>query len=121
MSITRDEAYNLMNDELSKWIKWGPEPNSLHGKMMQAVQMSLNALRTPTREQVEKVRGEWIDEDPPVEYYICSKCGECAVATADHGYQYRSKFCPHCGAPMTDKAVDMMLERWKETLHDAKN
>ena len=70
----------------------------------------------PTREQVERMRGEWIDEDPPAEYYICSKCGECAVATADHGYQYRSKFCPHCGAPMTDEAVDILLERWKEAL-----
>ena len=83
---------------------------------MQGLDLALAALRTPTREMVEKMRGEWIEEDPPVEYYICSKCGECAVATADHGYQYRSKFCPHCGAPMTDKAVDIMLEKWKEVI-----
>ena len=31
------------------------------------------------------------------------------------------KFCPICGAPMTDKAVDMMLERWKEAVDGETN
>lgn len=71
-----------------------------------------------TREQVEKMKGEWIKEDPPVEFYICSKCGESAVATSDHGYHYRSAFCPHCGTPMTDEAVEMMTKRLEEMQND---
>lgn len=64
-------------------------------------------LKVPTREQVEKWRGEWIDKrilsDTPVE---CSKCGEWI-----YGHLQYTKFCPHCGAPMTDEAVDMVMER----------
>lgn len=30
------------------------------------------------------------------------------------------KFCPICGAPMTDEAVEMVMERW-EALNDAGN
>lgn len=81
--------------------------------------VALSALRPITREQAEKVwRGEWIQEDPPVEFYICSKCGESAVATADHGYHYRSTFCPHCGAPMTDKALEITMKRLEELRND---
>lgn len=29
------------------------------------------------------------------------------------------KFCPICGAPMTDEAVEMVMERW-EALNDGK-
>ena len=29
------------------------------------------------------------------------------------------KFCPICGAPMTDEAVEMVMERWEE-LNDGK-
>ena len=68
-----------------------------------------------SREQVEKVwRGEWIDKrilsDTPVE---CSKCGEWI-----YGYLQYTNFCPFCGAPMTDEAVDMVMERLEE-LHNA--
>ena len=61
-----------------------------------------------SREQVEKVwRGEW--EGVPrlgVYYMACSKCGFYP------GMIFcSSDFCPNCGAPMTDKAVDMVMER----------
>ena len=68
-------------------------------------------LRPITREQVEKVwRGEWIDKrilsDTPVE---CSNCGEWI-----YGHLQYTNFCPHCGTPMTDRAVDMVMERLEE-------
>ena len=61
-----------------------------------------------SRERVEKVwRGEWIDRralsDAPVE---CSNCGEWV-----YGKLQDANFCPHCGSPMTDEAVDMVMER----------
>ena len=65
------------------------------------------ALRPITREQVEKMRGEWIDRralsDAPVE---CSNCGEWV-----YGKLQDANFCPFCGVPMTDEAVDMVMER----------
>ena len=62
----------------------------------------------PTREQVEKVwRGEWIDtrksgKDVPT--CMCSRCTRVVVGL-------ESKFCPDCGSPMTDEAVETVMER----------
>ena len=82
--------------------------------------VKIEALRPITREQVEKAwRGEWIDidgEKVPVDKYgqpfgwaMCSACGE--YLTASDEYPCIGHFCPNCGAPMTDKAVDMVMER----------
>ena len=77
---------------------------------MEAVRWSvkaLKALRPVSREQVERVRGEWINTNKEVEQMCkCSKCG--------YPISYfwsRTPFCPNCGAPMTDEAVDMVLTR----------
>ena len=88
--------------------------------------VKIEALRPITREQVEKVRGEWIDidgEKVPVDKYgqpfgwaMCSACGE--YLTASDEYPCIGHFCPACGAPMTDEAVQMAMERWKEALGD---
>ena len=81
--------------------------------------VKIEALRPITREQVEMMRGEWIDidgEKVPVDKYgqpfgwaMCSACGE--YLTASDEYPCIGHFCPNCGAPMTDKAVDMVMER----------
>ena len=68
-----------------------------------------------TREQVEKVwRGEWkiitthngctLDQD-----CVCSRRGANGVPD--------KAFCDVCGAPMTDEAVEMVMERMEE-LHE---
>ena len=81
--------------------------------------LALSALRPVSREQVEKVwRGEWnyshktkIDGFDVVQ---CSKCGQEALTLAL--YVKNGSFCPYCGAPMTDEAVEMVMERM-EALH----
>ena len=73
-----------------------------------------NALRPVSREQVEKVwRGKWIGIPNMGVYDIaCSKCGYSA------GIRFwSSDFCPNCGAPLTDEAVDMVMKRL-EALRD---
>ena len=66
------------------------------------------ALRPVSREQVEKAwRGEWIDtreSSKDVPTCMCSRCTRVVVGL-------ESKFCPDCGAPMTDEAVEMVMER----------
>lgn len=56
----------------------------------------------PTREQVEKVwRG-------------CEKCngaGEYSRYAENLTKILLAKYCPHCGRPLTDKAVEMVMER----------
>ena len=84
--------------------------------------LSAAALRPVSREQVEKVwRGEWnyshktkIDGFDVVQ---CSKCGQEALTLAL--YVKNGNFCPYCGAPMTDEAVQMVMERL-EVLYEQK-
>ena len=80
----------------------------------ETVDTLLTALRPVSREQVEKVwRGEWKGV-PKLGVYdmACSKCG---YSTGIRFYS--SEFCPNCGAPMTDEAVEMVMERM-EALKD---
>ena len=72
------------------------------------VNAALSALRPVSREQVEKVRGEWIVEDAGEgdRRRKCSMCSNCA-ASGTPG----NRFCHHCGSPMTDEALEMVMER----------
>ena len=68
-----------------------------------------------TREYVEKMwKGEWIGmtDDDGCTWYECSRCEHDLDSLEDPNH-----FCPACGAPMTDKAVDMVMERL-EALYD---
>lgn len=68
----------------------------------------------PTREQVEKVwRGEWTGSFNA----HCSLCG--AFSTMAY-IRKGGNFCVNCGAPMTDEAVQMVMERL-EALKDGKD
>lgn len=87
------------------------------GANMMAARTHL-ALRPVSREWVEKVwRGEWIT--PTIiggrAYNIphCSACNGVPCGTDEH-----TRFCAHCGAPMTDEGVQMVLERM-ETINNA--
>ena len=112
--MTREEAIEIL--ENGGWwdllipittIEGRVEEDKLH----EAIDLALSALRPVSREQVEKVwRGEWVGV-PSMGVYdtVCSKCGYCP------GIRFwSSDFCPHCGAPMTDEAVQMVMERLEE-------
>ena len=74
----------------------------------------------PTREEVEQVwRGKWIgsadgyaDGELVYDTWTCSECGH--VIDEEDNPDILPQFCPKCYAAMTDKAVDMVMERWKE-------
>lgn len=74
----------------------------------ETVDTLLTALRPVSREQVEKVwRG-------------CEKCngaGEYSRYAENLTKILLAKYCPHCGRPLTDEAVDMVMERM-EALKD---
>lgn len=78
---------------------------------------ALTDLRPVSREQVEKLRGEWQvcfeDWREQIAGDQCSKCGFQHYGTSINHY----KFCPACGAPTTDEAVEMVMER-EEALKD---
>ena len=114
--MTREEAINRIKDHM-KVHHIGEYP---HIRLKEELDMSLTALRPVSRERVEKAwRGYWIHDEIASDKSIdgkfslplcrCSRCG---------GYvQREASFCPHCGAPMTDEAVEMVMERL-EALHE---
>ena len=75
----------------------------------ETVDTLLAALRPFSREQMERMKGVWIFNDDWWEF----RCSECHKGI---GNIEKYNFCPHCRAPMTDEAVDMVMERWKEAL-----
>ena len=83
----------------------------------EALSVAISALRPVSRERVERMRGEWQvcfeDWRKQIAGDQCSKCGFQHYGTSINHYH----FCPACGAPMTDEAVEMVVERL-EALND---
>lgn len=76
-----------------------------------ALKVALTALRPVSREQVEKVwRAHWNESTHLGGFVYCSRCGYNALETNNY------TFCPKCGSPFTDEAVQMVMERL-EALH----
>ena len=83
------------------WQRWALQEAALN--------MALTALRGPTREMVERMpRCEHCHDGWSVD-------GQSIFLGNKKGFLMH--FCPACGAPLTHKAVDMMLERWKEAVN----
>ena len=109
MSMAREEAIELVcyGDWLNILMPHLGDDDI--NRLAEAMCIIGNALRPVSREHVEKVwRGEWIDTNHRTSSCKCTKCG--AVQ------EYETPFCPACGAPMTDEAVEMVIER-REALH----
>ena len=117
--MTREEAIALLNEqyETCKRIydcsadQRKNYPNV--PQFMEALSMSLSALRPVSREWVEMVwRSEWNqDEHGRV---VCNRCGSIAAIGTEnalHNAKKYDRFCFYCGALMTDEAVQMVMER----------
>ena len=108
--MTREEAIIIIERVAHTEAKWPGTEDTL-----EALDMALAALRPVSREQVKKVwKSEWIDNgerDPngvPKTFAIsCKRCGSSAGTSW-------MRFCPACGTPMTDEAVQMVMKRINE-------
>ena len=114
MSVTREEAAHIL--EYSRIVS----ENFTQEAVTATYVMALAALRGPTREQVEKVFPGCRS---------CKSCRSCVFSInnlkdmpckkCDPNAEYvlteykPSNFCPVCGKPLTDEAVQMVLERLK--------
>ena len=103
--MTREEAINWLEAYLADYYDAMDIPDDLP---YEVAQIALSALRPVSREQVEKVgKGEWEDmreayNDVPKRR--CSRCKRVFIGLD-------KPFCEACGAPMTDEAVEMVMER----------
>ena len=123
MSMTREEIIKAYEDAVVTSGLAAAAGNEDAAKSYELFKAGLDALRAPTREQVEKVwRGEWewYDEEigSPLEGverewgWRCSKCKAVLPDDFDDPDNPPAmRFCQWCGAPMTDKAVDITIKR----------
>ena len=109
--MTRAEAIKILERRTTI-----PGDGYTFEQINEALDLALAALRGPTREMVERMRGEWIKKDG---YTECSKCEYWYDSPESEDDGDRPAFCPACGAPMTDEAVQMVMERL-EALKDGK-
>ena len=110
--MTREEAIDLLVH--GTWIYSLQVGNKEMQDLTEAIDIIDTALRPVSREQVERMRSRWITVvEVDGEQY--SKCAACQ--TELDGLEDAYLFCPACGAPMTDEAVQMVVERL-EALND---
>ena len=105
VTMTREEAIEVLRRLPIGLMDLSCEQKS---DLTEALNIALAALRGTTREQVEALRGEWIKRDG---YTECSKCEYWYPSGEVEEEDDRTPFCPRCGRPMTDEAVDMVMKR----------
>ena len=125
MSMTPEEAIELVC--YGDWINI----LMLHlgdddiNRLAEAMCIIGNALRPISREQVEKAwRGcSWCNnEGKKPENWECSLLDDrgFSVVVGDEVVWTNAEFCPVCGKPLTDEAVEMVMERL-EALYGQEN
>lgn len=113
-AIDSEAAYRFLSEQFVK------ETGAFSKGVNKGLNIARSAMRNPdaiptltpvSREQVERMRGEWQvcfeDWRKQIAGDQCSKCGFQHYGTSINHYH----FCPACGAPMTDEALEMVMER----------
>lgn len=142
MSMTREEAIKVLKnggievcgeaDRISEFIAAldvaldalipPTRENELEAENIELKERIVNWRKymAPTREQVEKV---WAG---------CEYCEKHKINLVRIEMNYNDspgspkrlnptrvpKFCPMCGRPLTDEAVEMVMEKWKDVLNE---
>ena len=119
--MTREEAIKVLNNFPIDFRRSGGF------EAMEALKIAILALRPVSREQVEKVWrvGAWetvADEgfvDTMGRQVFHLHCPVCDFFWRETGHKKYFRFCPACGAPMTDEAVDIVVRRLEELKDDS--
>lgn len=106
--MTREEAIKVLNNFPIDFR------NSGGFEAMEALKIAILALRPVSREQVEKVFPGCPYCKPDSEGYV-QKFGAYSILNGElktgHCKPQKISFCPHCSRPLTDEAVEMVMEK----------
>lgn len=94
------------------------ESDLLYRRRKEMAEIALSALRPITREQVEKVfPGCLACKDGVLKLHIPAfRAMAICNQHMDHeafDIELNGRFCLNCGRPLTDEAVQMVMERWE--------
>lgn len=117
MNMTREEAIKSLKNIVEYWTYKPTE--------VEAAKMAIAALRPVSRDRIEKVWSgcEYCTGDVDDRPYLDSKrlyLDKNGILTdeIENIDILRLNFCPVCGKPLTDEAVDIMLKRMEALLND---
>lgn len=110
-SMTKEEAATMIETMIS-WY-------AFNGREAETLGMGVEALLPVSREQVERVwRGcSWCNnEGKKPENWECSLLDDdgFSVTVGSEVVWTNAEFCPVCGRPLTDEAVQMVMERLED-------
>ena len=109
--MTREEAIKILEQRFDSSCRNNLFQNAEKLDYEDALWMAISALRSVNREQVDKLwKGKWIIGEP-------EGLGVPIHADQKKCMEYQGHiFCGRCGAPMSDEAVQMVMEKM-EALH----
>lgn len=109
MSMTREEIIKAYEDAVVESGLAAAAGNEEAAKSYELFKAGLYALRPVSRDQVEKAwRGECDCSNPKACCTCCSM--RCQYCIGQSEYK-QATFCMKCGRPLTDEAVQMVIER----------
>ena len=115
--MTREEAIKVL--ENGGWWDLLIPVTTIEGrieddKLHEALDLALSSLRPVSREQVERMFPGCPFCKQDSEGYV-RKFGAYSIQNGElatgHCKSQKIKFCPHCSRPLTDEAVEMVMER----------
>lgn len=117
MSMTREEA---IIDILGKWSfffgqragreLWGDKPKSVQDQDIADFNRDMEIVRAALR----PVSRERIAELPRCEHCKDGKSFDGQMVIMGNKGMFPLNFCPRCGSPLTEEAVEMVVERLEE-------
>ncbi len=114
-----EEAIVYFESLLKRFEEMRETETSYWGKVhtettIEAIRTALAALRPVSRERVEKVFPGCPYCKPDSEGYV-QKFGAYSILNGElktgHCKPQKISFCPHCSRPLTDEAVEMVMEK----------
>ena len=117
--MTREEAIVYFESLLKRFEEMHETETSYWGKVhtettIEAIRTALAALRPVSRERVEKVFPGCPYCKPDSEGYV-QKFGAYSILNGElktgHCKPQKISFCPHCFRPLTEEAVEMVMEK----------
>ena len=110
MSMTREEIIKSYEDAVVASGLAAAARNEEAAKSYELFKAGLSALRPVSRDRIEKV---WsgCHECSGCKLCIWNETKKCNDCKNRNSFRPLSDFCPRCGKPLTDEALEMVMER----------